>query len=103
MFVSIQLFILFFSYFCVLFLATNSDIDRTQAQLPLPLPQQSLPKQQQEQQLQKPQPPTSTQPKPLPLIKLGPPGKCVRYDESKLMIVVSCKSATLTDLYNQLK
>jgi parallel beta-helix repeat protein len=53
----------------------------------------------QAQQQQQQQPKTSSSPS----IKLGPPGKCVRYDESKLMIVVSCKTATLTDLYNQLK
>ena len=40
---------------------------------------------------------------PPPLIKLGPPGKCVRYDDTKLMIIVTCQTATLTDLYNQLK
>src|SRR3954447_18089402 len=43
----------------------------------------------------------STQPP--PLIKLGPPGKCVRYDDTKLMITVTCQTVTLTDLYNQLK
>ena len=42
----------------------------------------------------------STQPP--PLIKLGPPGKCVKYDDTKIMIIVSCQTATLTDLYNQI-
>jgi mannuronan 5-epimerase len=106
MFVSVRLFILFFSYICLILLVTHSDVNITQAQLPLPLPQQPQPNQQQpqaQQQIPQQQQQASTQPLPPPLIKLGPPGKCVRYDDTKLMITVSCKTATLTDLYNQLK
>ncbi|MGN6624175.1 MAG: right-handed parallel beta-helix repeat-containing protein [Candidatus Nitrosocosmicus sp.] len=29
--------------------------------------------------------------------------KCTRYDPVKIMIIITCKSATLTDIYNQLK
>jgi len=49
-------------------------------------------------QAQQPKP----QPSSPPLIKLGLPGKCVKYDNTNFMIIVSCKTATLTDLYNQL-
>ncbi|MGN6709775.1 MAG: right-handed parallel beta-helix repeat-containing protein [Candidatus Nitrosocosmicus sp.] len=57
----------------------------------------------QSQQPSSPSPSTTSLPPPSPTIKLGAPGKCVRYDETKLMIVVSCKTATLTDIYNQLQ
>jgi len=87
-------------------LAGQFDVKKTLAQLPLPLPQQSQPLKQSEDQSLKQQQQPLPQPKPKPtsppLIKLGLPGKCVKYDNTKLMIIVSCKTATLTDLYNQL-
>ncbi|MGN6349718.1 MAG: right-handed parallel beta-helix repeat-containing protein [Candidatus Nitrosocosmicus sp.] len=37
------------------------------------------------------------------IIKYSPQNKCIRYSAIQLNIIVTCKSATLTDIYNQLK
>src|SRR5690349_16919648 len=37
------------------------------------------------------------------LSKLNPLNKCIKYDAAKMMIIIRCESATLTDVYNQLK
>src|SRR5690349_18836152 len=103
MFVSVRIFILFFSYICLILLVTHSDVNITQAQLPLPLLQQPQPNQQQpqaQQQIPPQQQQASAQPLPPPLIKPSAPGKDLRYDDKKLMNIFKCQNATLTDLYN---
>jgi mannuronan 5-epimerase len=37
------------------------------------------------------------------IVRFSTQNKCVKYNELKLLIIVTCKSATLTDIYNQLK
>jgi mannuronan 5-epimerase len=37
------------------------------------------------------------------IIKYSPQNKCIRYNTIQLNIIVTCKSATLTDIYDQLK
>jgi mannuronan 5-epimerase len=35
--------------------------------------------------------------------KLNPQNNCIKYDAAKMMIIIRCEYATLTDVYNQLK
>jgi parallel beta-helix repeat protein len=39
----------------------------------------------------------------LQIPKSNQQSKCIRYDNTKIMIIINCKSATLTDIYSQLK